>query len=68
MAVWRARETPADGERRLPPLDDLPRLDVLAGDEFGEEAAVELAGACPRGGAEVAVYAFAAIVAGRSAA
>jgi hypothetical protein len=52
--VWRAHEAPADGERCRRPLDGLPRLGILAGGEFDEEAAAELVGACPRGGAEIA--------------
>jgi len=52
--VGRARETPADGERCRRPVGSLPRLGILAGGEFDEEAAVELVGACPRGGAEIA--------------
>src|SRR5258705_7231882 len=46
-------EAPADGERCRRPLDSLPRLGILAGGEFDEEAAVKLVGACPRGGAEI---------------
>ena len=53
-AVWHALEAPVDGERCWRPLDDLPRLGIFAGGEFDEEAAVELVGACPRGGAEIA--------------
>ncbi len=49
-----AHEAPADGERCRRPLDSLPRLGILAGGEFDEEAAAEIVGACPRGGAELA--------------
>lgn len=52
--MWQPLETPADSERRRRPLDDLPRLDILAGGELDEEAAVKLVGTCPRGGAEIA--------------
>ena len=52
--MWRAHEAPADGERCRRPVGSLPRLGILAGGEFDEEAAAELVGACPRGGAEIA--------------
>ena len=51
-AGWQVRETPADGERCRRPLDSLSRFSIFAVGEFDEEAAVELAGACPRGGVE----------------
>ena len=54
-ARWQAREAPANGKRRRRPLDSLPRLGILAGGEFDEEAAAEFIGACPRVGAEIAV-------------
>ena len=53
-AVWQTHEAPADGERCRRPIDSLPRLGILAGGEFDEEAAVEFVGAGPRGGAEKA--------------
>ncbi len=52
--MWQALEAPADGERCRRPLDSLPRIGILAGGEFDEEATAELVGACPRGGAEIA--------------
>jgi hypothetical protein len=40
--LTRAREVPADGERRRRPIDGLPRFGILAGGEFDEEAAGEI--------------------------
>ena len=51
-AVWQPFEAPVDGERCRRPLDGLPRLDIHAGGELDEKAAVNLVGACPRGGEE----------------
>jgi hypothetical protein len=39
--LWQALEAPADGERRLRPIYDLPRLGIFAGGEFDEEAAAK---------------------------
>ena len=51
-ALLEPLEAPADGERCRRPVGSLPRLGILAGGEFDEEAAVELIGACSRGGVE----------------
>ena len=54
MVAWQSLESPADSERCWRPLDDLPRLGILAGGEFDEEASVERAGACLYGVVEIA--------------
>lgn len=54
MAGGRADEAPADRERCRWPVGALPRLGILAVGERDEEAAAELVGAYPRGGAEIA--------------
>jgi hypothetical protein len=54
MAVWLPLEASAEGERCRRPVDSLPRHVILADGELDEEAAVELVGACPRGGAGIA--------------
>ena len=61
--MWLAHEAPADGERCRRPLNSLPRVGILAGGEFDEEAADELVGAGALAGAEIAAGAICGLAA-----